>query len=107
WRIGKCTAVGSPEAVFMRHLAVQLVADKYSVADDVELGRLHALFVVANRAEAVFDLAVAGDVQQVAAVFERAELVKGGEARPGVGSFVAESAVEFGGMTDRFVDRQP
>ena len=37
----------------------------------------------------------------------RAELVDGGERRPGVGRLVAERPVELGGVPDRLVDGQP
>ena len=40
-------------------------------------------------------------------VAQRAELVEGGERRPGVGGLVAQGAVELGGVAHRLVDGEP
>ena len=108
--VGERAAVGAA-AVELRlhvpHRPVELVADQHAVADDVPALGLHALVVVADGGQAVLDGAVAGDVHDVGAVLQRAELVVGRERRAGVVGLVAERPVELGGVADRLVDGQP
>ena len=60
-----------------------------------------------TRGQAEFVGAVGGHVHHRRAVAHRAELVRRGERRARVGRLVADRAVVFGGVADRFVDRQP
>ena len=66
-----------------------------------------AVVVEADGGQAVGDRAVAGDVHQVRAVAQRAELVGRGEAGARVGGLVADGAVVLGGVPDGLVDGEP
>src|SRR6185436_20729671 len=71
------------------------------------LGGGDAVVVETDGGEAVLDRAVAGDVHEVGAVAQRAELVGGGEAGARVGGLVADGAVVLGGVAHRLVDGEP
>ena len=49
---------------------------------------------------------VAGDVEQLGAVLELADVGHLHEARAGVVGFVADDAIEFGGVRDDLVNRE-
>ena len=65
-----------------------------------------ALVVVAERAERARDRRVDGDVHQLRAVAQRAELGQVEPGRAGVGRLPAEDPVELDGVPDRLVDLQ-
>ena len=87
-------------------LAVGLQPDQDAFADDRPLLRLHAVVVVADRGDAAGDGAVGGDVEQLRAVLQLADVGQLHEAGAGVVRLVAEDAIELGGVRDDLVDRQ-
>ena len=105
--IGERAAVRAAEALLVRHLPIELIADQHAVADDVPRLRRDALVVVADGREAVLDLAIAGHVHHRRSELQRVQLVERRERRAGVVRLVAEHAIELGRVADRLVDRQP
>src|SRR5918998_2776591 len=106
-RVGEGTAVGPGHAAEPRGVPVDLVADQHAVPDDVPLLAGDALVVPADRGQPVRGGAVAGDLHDLGAVAERAQLVDGGERGAGVGGLVAQRPVQLGRVADRLVDGQP
>src|SRR5918998_798069 len=102
-RVGEGTAVGPGHAAHPRGVPVDLVADQHAVPDDVPLLAGDALVVPADRRQPVRGGAVAGDVHDLGAVAEGAQLVDGGERGAGVGRLGAGRPVQFGGVADRLV----
>ena len=90
----------------MRGLAVGLQAHQNAVAHDRPLLRLDAVIVVADRRRAAGMRAIGGDVHQLRAVFQLAEILERDEARAGVVGFVADDAIELGRVRDDLVDGQ-
>ena len=105
--IGERAAVRSAEPLLVRHLAIELIADQHAVAHDVPGLRRHALVVIADGGQAVFDLPIAGDVHHRRAELQRVQLVERRERRARVVRLVAEHAIELRRMADRLVNRQP
>ena len=97
----------APAADPRRRLAAREVADEDALLDERHGLRLDALVVPAERAHAAGRGRVGDDVDEVGAVAEaRLELVRGQEARAGVGRLGAEHAVELGRVAARLVDLQ-
>ena len=105
--VGVRAAVGPLEAGQLRDPPVELVADERAVLHQVPGLALDALVVVPDGRQAVLGGAVTGDVHQLGAVLQLAELVEGGEGGARVGGLVAQRAVQLGGVPDGLVDGQP
>ncbi len=88
----------------VRRLAVGLQPHQDALADERPRLRLDAVIVVAHGAHAAGDGAIGGDVEQLRSVLERAEIAQLDETGARVIGFVADDAIEFGGVRDDLVD---
>jgi len=86
-------------------VADRLIVDEDAVLDQIPALGLHALVVITDRAERM--LRDDGDLVATPLEGLRFPLVERGETRAGIVGLVTEHPIEFGRMTDRFVDRQP
>ena len=105
--VGVGAPVGPLEAGEPRDPPVQLVPHQPAVLHQVPGLARDALVVVADRRQPVLGGAVAGDVHQLGAVAQRAELFEGGEGGAGVRGLVPEGTVQLGRVPDGLVDGQP
>src|SRR5690606_27553352 len=103
-RVGIAAAVGLLLAEDVGLVADGLVVDQDAVLDQVPALALHALVVIADRAEAARPGLVGDEGDQVAAPAERTALVQSGEAGAGVVGLVAEHAVQLQRVADVLVD---
>ena len=106
-RVGVRAAVGPRHAQPRGEHPVQLIADEDTVAHQIPALRPHAFVVETHSGQTVFDGPVGGHVHHRRAVAHGAELVRRGERGARVGGLVADRPVVFGGVADRFVNRQP
>ena len=87
----------------------RLIVDQHAIGDEVPALGLDALVVVPDRAQRSLLHLVGEQGDLVAAVLEvaRFPFVQSGEAGAGIVGLVTQHAIEFGRMTNRFVDGQP
>ena len=79
---------------------------KDTVLDEVPLLALNAFVVVSDRAKRTGLCFIGDNVDQITSIFKVAGLqfVQRGKAGSGIVRFVSKDAIEFSGMTDRFMN---
>ena len=91
----------------MSLIANGLIVLENAFLDDREFGGQHAIVVILHGGEAAVDGAVAEDVHQFAAETKLAHLLSRKKAGAREIGFVTQRAIQFGGVPDGLVNRQP
>src|SRR5262249_19416988 len=109
WAVAIGAAIRLAAADERRLAHRHLVVLEHAVLDDRKLrtDAAHAVVIESDGRQSTGLRSIRHDRHHRTAELERAELLRRQEGRSGEIGLPAESTVELGGMTDRFVDRQP
>ena len=92
----------------MRGFTIRKIPAELSFFDDIRALRRNTFIIVSKGAESrpVVEPGVGDDIHNVGGVFQAVQLVERQKTGAGEIRFLAEHAVEFNGMPDRFVNLQ-